>query len=105
MVKQLCPLPQPLQILKAQIKCKAGKEPLYGGYEAELGKMVVGLNKFIHESQELCAEAEALDPEADDELLKQKAVELAAKACLAEHHLHGAKAAKSRFAAMVATPK
>ena len=50
---------------------------------------------------DLCAVAEALSPETDDNILKEKQKELLAKAVEGENHNFGATAAVKRFQSIV----
>ena len=98
-MKQLQPYAPTLQTIYARIKVKAVKEgALYGKYEIELKSMIEALDTFCVNCTIAVAEAEELkadDPE--DEPLNATKLKLEAMTTTAEHHLGGAKGAKTRF--------
>ena len=100
-MKQLMPFPAQLQSLKAKMSAKAIKEPLHEQYAVEIGKMMTALNSWIFDAGDLCSAAEAISPETDDNILKEKQKELLAKALEGEHHKFGATAAVQRFQSIV----
>ncbi len=99
--KQLQQYPQALQMLRAKMKVKGEKEGVYKKYEEELKQMTEGLDSFLLQCSICIAEAEATpQDDPDDMICKKKIVSLKALCGCTEHHLGGAKAAKSRFSAM-----
>ena len=100
-MKQLVQYPAQLAGLKAKLAIKSNSEAIYGKYVTELGQMITGLNTFVEQCELKIAEAESVDPSGAEEATFQKIDEaLEALSSAAEHHLGGAKSAKSRFAAM-----
>jgi hypothetical protein len=100
-LKQLMPFPAQLQSLKAKMSAKAITEPLHEQYAIEIGKMMAALNSWIFDAGDLCAVAEAISPDTNDQILNVKQKELLAKSVEGEHHMFGARAAVKRFQSIV----
>ena len=98
-MKQLQPNAPALQAVYDRIKVKAVNEgALYTKYERELKTMVEGLDSFIINGTVAVAEADAIKADAaDDEPMKTLKVKLVGMTTNAEHHLGGAKGAKTMF--------
>lgn len=100
-VKQLAPYPAQLASLKARMAVKGSKEPLYQKYVREISTMVSGLNEFLERCEMAIAQVEAVATDtADDKECEEHRMRLEGLCTTGEHHLGGAKSAKSRFAAM-----
>ena len=100
-LKQLVQYPAQLAGLKAKLAIKSHSEAIDAKYVSELGQMINGLNEFVEQCELKIAEAESVDPSGAEEATFQKLDEaLEALYSSADHHLGGAKSAKSRFAAM-----
>ena len=98
-LKRLQPNAPALQAVYARIKVKAVKEgALYSKYEKELKTMIDPLDLFIINCTIAVAEADEIKPDAaDDEPMKVLKVKLEGLTSTAEHHLGGAKGAKTRY--------
>ena len=80
---------------------KGAKEAIYQQYEKDLKSMLKSLEDFILRCTTTMAEADELktdDAEADKKAMAQT---LQGYITTAEHHLGGAKSARTRFQAMV----
>ena len=101
-VKQLHPFLASLGQLKAKLKARSAREPIYSKYEGELATMVNGLGAFLDTVTNTVAEAEYTKAdEADDQIYVKLTERMDALKAAIDHHLSGAKGAKTRFSAMV----
>jgi hypothetical protein len=91
-----------LNTLRSKMKIKAAREDVYKKYETELVKMIAELDKFVCNSGDTVAEAEALKKSDDDDVIAKLDKKLEATLKAAEHHSVGSKAAKQRFQGLIA---
>jgi hypothetical protein len=97
-VKSLTPYPAALGELRAKMTVKSSKDKLYEKYVKELKDMIGGLNVFLESCNVATCESDTYPSDhPDDTELQKHTANLEALKTNAEHHLGGAKAAKTRF--------
>ena len=91
-----------LVTLKGKMLVKSKKEKLFETYVVELSKMINGLETFLGDTALSLAESDALGDEkdCDEEEVKRVTTAMDTQATAGEHHVSGAKGAKTRFSAL-----
>ena len=101
-MKQLQQYVPHFQTFRSKMKVRASKDAVYAKFETEITRMLDEMVKFVDfQCGDLLAEAEVATTDMCDDDLEELANRLRATFTNTEHHLAGAKIAKTRFGAML----
>ena len=98
---KLKPLKNDLEELLSKMSIKARARPEYTSTTAELDKMYQALSEFIWNSVLYLADVESVKEETDDHIVQEYISKLKNFIQNADHHLAGAKGAKTKYCGLL----